>query len=57
MDNLIDNSKPALLWATLTIAGTITENINLIGGLVSVGYTIYKIIKDLKKRKKDDKEN
>jgi len=39
MDNLIDNSKPALLWATLTIAGTITENINLIGGLISVGYT------------------
>ena len=57
MDNLIDNSKPALLWATLTIAGTITENINLIGGLISVGYTIYKIIKDLKKNKKDDKEN
>ena len=53
MYNLIDNTKPALVWATLTAAGTIHEHINIIGGIISIGYTLYKIIKDLK-RKKDE---
>lgn len=54
MDNLIDNTKPALVWVTCFVAGNIHENINILGGIISVGYTIYKIIKDLKKRKKDE---
>lgn len=51
--SLIDDTKPALVWASCLMIGTINENIHIISGIVSIGYTLYKIIKDFKNKKHD----
>ena len=55
MSNIIEDSKPALLWATLTAAGSLHYAINVVGGIVSIGYTIYKIYSDYKKNNENEK--
>lgn len=55
MSNIIEDSKPALLWATLTIAGSLHSTLNIVGGIVSIGYTLFKIYVDYRKNKNNEK--
>ena len=56
VNELLDDIKPALVWALFTAAGhTIHDSLHFIGGIVSIGYTFYKIFKDIKNSKNDNK--
>ena len=49
--NLIEDIKPTLVYAGCLMISSIEQNLNVIAGVVSIGYTLYKIISDLNKNK------
>ena len=54
--NLFEDIKPIGVWIICTAAGAIQANVAIISGLLSIGYTCYKIVTDYKKNKHNDKQ-
>ena len=52
LNNIIEDAKPTLLWLALTAVGNLQTNLSIISGILSIGYTCYKIYSDYKKNKK-----
>jgi len=51
MNNIFEDFKPTIVWAGCLVISNIEQNLNVIAGVVSIGYTLYKIISDIKKNK------